>query len=139
MSTGKTNSFDLSFKADVEETKISVGSFYVIIKRAGASNKPYAQAFQKFQQTNTRKIKHNLMSESEANKILAGIMVDHIITGWEDVQEREDSGDWVDVKFTQKKCLEMLKLYPEAMKLILQEAQDVENFKREEAEEISKK
>lgn len=137
--SGKCNSFDVSFKADVEETKIAVGSFYMIIKRAGASNKPYTKAFQKFQQANQRKLRHNLMSDGEANKILSSIMVDHIITGWEDVKEKEENGEWVDVKFTKKKCLEMLKLYPEAMKYILQEAQDVENFKREEAEEISKK
>jgi len=136
---GKTNSFDLSFKADVEETKIAVGDFYVTIKRAGASNKEYQKAFQKFQQTNSRKLKHNLMSEKEANNILSSIMVDHVITGWEGVKEKEENGEWKEINFTKKKCLEMLKLYPEAMKYILQEAQDVENFKREEAEEISKK
>jgi hypothetical protein len=137
--TSKRNSFDLSFKADVEETKISVGDFFMIIRRAGPSNKPYSSAFQKFQTENNRKLRHNIITDKQANNIIAGILVDHVITGWEDVKEREENGKWVEIKFSKKKCLEMLKIYPEVMNYILNEAQDVENFKRDEAEEISKK
>jgi hypothetical protein len=135
----KTNSFDLNFKADVEETKISVGDFFMNIRRAGPSNKPYSTAWQKFQQENNRKMKHKLITDKQANNIVAGILVDHIITGWDQVKEKEENGEWKEIKYSKKKCLEMLKLYPELLNYILQEAGDVENFKREEAEEISKK
>lgn len=137
--SGKCNSFDLSFKADIEETKILVGNFHVTVKRAGSSNKAYTKAFQHFQQCNSRKIKHDLMSDKEANNLLAEILVNTVITDWDGVKEKEGDGEWKEVKFTKKGCLEMLKLYPDAMNIILREAQDIENFKREEAEEISKK
>ena len=134
----RQTSLHKAFIAEEETARISMGEATIIIKSSCSANDDYQKALRQYQLKYARKIENKQISEKEAQKIMASIVVDCLVVGWENMKEKV-RGKWKEIPFSKDECTALFIDVPEALTKVMNEAKDVENFRKEEAEETAKK
>ena len=110
---------------------ISIGrGRYFTIRRAGGANKEFETYLSHQMKQNKRRIKAG--DEDLATSIMYDIYSKKIVIGWGGF--KDDKGK--DVPYTPAKCVELFEQAEDLWKVVLEESQNINNFRKEHIEEV---
>jgi len=101
------------------------------LARAGSQNKKYVTRLQALMKPYKYQIDRGTMKEDVAEAIMAQVIAETIILGWNGVTDR----DGEEMEYTPELAKQLLLDLPALRNLIMEESQNVANFLREKREE----
>lgn len=137
MANKKQSPYDLfSTDADVENKGITLdfGDFAIRIARAGGANKKYAKALVRILKPFRKAIATNTISDARQSALMAEVYAESVILDWVNVKDR----DGVNMEFNKENCIKLLVDLPVLFQQIMADAENYNNFKAIEAEEVAK-
>jgi hypothetical protein len=106
----------------------------ITIHRAGGSNKRFATVLNAKMAPYRRQLQNGTMDDAVANKIMAEVYADSVITGWKNVKGKDDKV----MPFNKANVVKLLTDLPELFKDIQEQAATVSNFRKEDIEADAK-
>lgn len=102
--------------------------FAVLIHRAGGANKKFSKVFAEKIRPHRRAHKNGTLSEEIAERIMIETYAETVVVGWENV--RNEKGEILE--FTTENVVELFTRIPEFYAEIVEQAQDLRNFRIEQ-------
>lgn len=135
--TQKKSPYDLfSTDASVENQGITLdfGDFAIRIARAGGANKKYAKALVRILKPYRKAIATNTIAEKKQNELMAEVYAETVILDWVGVNDK----DGVEMPFNKENCVKLLTDLPVLFQQIMADAENFNNFKAVEVENVAK-
>ena len=126
--------FGTDKKVERQGITIDFGDFVFHIARAGGSNTKYAKAMTRIMRKQAKAIKAGTVPANVMQKMLAEVYAESVILGWTGMTDIEGN----ELVFTKENCVKLLLDLPELFNQLVADAENFNNFKAVEAEEIAK-
>jgi len=144
----KKKGFNIS-KLATDEDKVSNGVWVdevegLRLKIASVSNPAYKEYYRKLWKPHARKLgkimdkPSRLLNDDNdlAKEITHKAYARFILLDWENLQEPDEKGKLIDVKYSSEKAYEIFSTYPEFFEMVQELATEIELFRVEEQENI---
>lgn len=125
--------FKTDKKKETEGTWVNAGEGLQLLV-ARLTNKQYQEHVRRLGKPHARQIRANNLSIDIINEITRKAVAKHVLLGWKNLQDDDGSN----IEYTQQKALELLEQYADFYDMVLEFAQDVENFQTGEEEDAEK-
>lgn len=126
--------FSTDAKAENQGITLDFGDFAIRIARAGGANKKYAKALMRILKPYRKAISTNTIAEKKQNELMAEVYAETVILDWVNVKDRDGNA----MDFTKENVIKLLTDLPVLFQQIIADAENFNNFKSDEAEEIAK-
>lgn len=126
--------FSTDAKAENQGINLDFGDFAIRIARAGGANKKYAKALVRILKPYRKAIATNTIAEKKQSELMAEVYAETVVLGWVNVKDR----DGVEMEFNKENCIKLLVDLPVLFQQIMADAENFNNFKADEAEEVAK-
>lgn len=113
---------------------LDYGTAKIRIRRAGGSNRKYAELLSKKLRPYKRQIENETLDPDTGIRVMAEVYADSVILGWEGVTDSENKV----LPFTRDNCVKLMLDLPDLFRDIQEQAQKFANFRDEEIEEDRK-
>lgn len=126
MKTNLHKSWKTNDKVEIEGVAYAVGEdAFIIVKRMGGANqKSVEAAFAKHYQPYAGAIQRGTFSKDKENEVMARIMSEAIVTGWEGICNEDGNA----IEYTKENVQELLQDLPELRKELMEFSQNPQNF-----------
>lgn len=138
MSNNKVNflkTFATNKESEEKGIELIFGDAKFIVKRAGASNKPFTLSMSNFYKKNKFQLENQLLSEEKLRPELAKIYFRHISLGWEGVEDPETD---LKLEHNEENFVRIMTEFPEFFETYRDQCSNRANFQREELESEAK-
>ena len=138
MATMKLDNLNLP-QIDLEKAAAGVwvpysGDIRFLIARSDSPE--YVRAIKQLERRFGTQLTSGAMTDNEADRLLAGLMVDHILNGWEGLQNDEE-----EFPYNRENALALMAdpSYADLRAWIMKQAGDIENYRREKVKKSETK
>lgn len=95
-----------------------------VMRRAGGSNRKFQAVFNQKMRPYSRAIAQGTLGEEKGNEVLIDVYFEAVVTGWENVTDREGKP----LEYNRANFTKLMKDLPELFSAIRDEAADIKNF-----------